>query len=152
MRPYRKKQVGSVIRHVVGEAIAHRLHDPRVAPLTTITRVDVTGDLSIARIFLSVQGSEAAERRTIGALRHARGFLQRELARELALRQCPELRFEIDQAIKEARRTLELLEENRRREPELFDSIGQDAETASDEAVPQDPTRADTCESHGVGE
>jgi ribosome-binding factor A len=152
MRPYRKKQVGSVIRHVVGEAIAHRLHDPRVAPLTTITRVDVTGDLSIARVFLSVQGNEAAERRTIGALRHARGFLQRELARELVLRQCPELHFEIDRAVKEARRTLELIEENRRREPELFDSIGPDAENPSDEATLQNPTRNDTYESRGVGE
>lgn len=130
MRPFRKEKVASVVRSVVGEAIVHRLNDPRVAPLTTVTRVQMTGDLLIARAYLSVQGDEAVERRTLKAMQHAAPFIQRMLARRLPLRQCPELRFEIDRAAKEARRTMELLEENRRRQPELYESLEAEDEEA----------------------
>lgn len=147
MRTHRKERIGNVVQQVVSEAIAHRMHDPRIAPFTTVTRVDVTGDLAIARVFLSVQGEDATERRTLAALRHARGFLQREVARELSIRQCPELRFDLDHAAKAARRMFELLEENRRREPELY-------ETAEDESEPAPPgsQQAYPPPSNGAGE
>ncbi|UCC29293.1 MAG: 30S ribosome-binding factor RbfA [Phycisphaerales bacterium] len=133
MRPYRKEKVASVIRQVIGEAIVHRLNDPRVAPLTTVMRVEVTGDLLIARVYLSVQGDQAAEQRTLRAMRHAAGYIQRMLARRLPIRQCPELRFEIDEGIKGARRTMELLAENRRSEPELFEPQGNHDPPAHDD-------------------
>ncbi len=122
MRPYRKEKVASLVRQIVSEAIVHRLHDPRVAPLTTVTRVEMTDELLIARVYLSVPGDDAAESRTIAAMRHATGYIQRMVAGELSIRQCPELRFEIDKAAKGVRRTMELLEDIRRREPELFES------------------------------
>ncbi len=122
MRPYRKEKVASLVRQIVSEAIVHRLHDPRVAPLTTVTRVEMTDDLLIARVYLSVPGDDAVESRTIAAIRHAAGYIQRMVAGELSIRQCPELRFEIDKAVKGVRRTMELLEDIRRREPELFES------------------------------
>ncbi len=122
MRPYRKEKVSSLVRQIVSEAIVHRLHDPRVAPLTTVTRVEMADDLLIARVYLSVPGDDAAESRTIAAIRHAAGYIQRMVAHELSIRQCPELRFEIDKAVKGVRRTMELLEDIRRREPELFES------------------------------
>ena len=122
MRPYRREKLASLVRHIVGEAIVHRLHDPRVAPLTTVTRVEMTGDLLLARVYLSVPGDDAAESRTIAAMRHAAGYIQRMVARELSIRQCPELRFEVDKAVKGVRRTMELLDDIRRREPELFES------------------------------
>lgn len=121
MRPYRKQRVANAVRHIVSEALVHGLNDPRVAPLTTITRVEVTSDLLIARIFLSVQGGETVERRTLAALKHATGHIQRMVARELSIRQCPALRFELDEVAKGTRRTMDLLAENRRRQPELFE-------------------------------
>ncbi len=129
MRPYRKENMASVVRTVVGEAIVHRLHDPRIEPLTTVTRVEMTGDLLIAKVFLSVHGDDVVERRTLRALQHASGFVQKMLAGRLSVRHCPELRFEIDAGAKGARRTIELLDENRRREPELYES-----EPGSDQA------------------
>ena len=134
MRPYRREKVASVIRQVVGGAIVHRLHDPRVVPLTTVTRVEMTGDLMIARVYLSVPGDEAGERRSLRALQHAAGYIQRMVAGELPLRHCPELRFEIDKAAKHVRRTMELLAENRRKEAESFDPEDVDDGTATDEA------------------
>lgn len=123
MRPYRKEKVASLIRQIVSEAIAYRLHDPRVAPLTTVTRVEMTGDLLIAKVYLSVQGSDAALRRTLQAVRHARGHLQRMVARELSVRQCPALRFELDKGARGAKRTMELLAENRRNEPQALEDV-----------------------------
>ena len=120
MRPHRKERIASVVREIVSDAIARRLNDPRVAPLTTVSRVTVTGDLSVATVYLTVVGDAAAETRTLAALQHAAGFVQRMVAHEVRIRQCPELRFEIDEAAKRVRETMRLLEENRRREPQLY--------------------------------
>ena len=151
MHPYRKEKVASVVQHVVGEAIAHRLHDPRVAPLTTVTRVEMTGDLLIAKVYLTVQGGEAVERRMLAGMRHAAGYIQRMLAGELSMRHCPELRFDIDESVKQVRRTMELLAENRRREPELYEPDGTHGDASCDETSPADSTTDEPSESDGVG-
>ncbi len=121
MRGYRKERVASRIHEIISEAILQRINDPRVSPLTTVTRVEVTGDLLNATVFLSVSSDAAEERRTITALRHAGGFLQRMVAKELDLRLCPELRFEADEHLKKVRHTLQLLDENRRHLPPSAD-------------------------------
>lgn len=139
MRPYRKERVARVVRQVVGDAILHRLQDPRIEPLTTVTRVAMTGDLSIAKVYLSIQGDEATERRTLRAVRHAAGFIQRTLARELPVRQCPELRFDLDQGVKEARRTMELLAENQRVESECLAGDTAEGQGAADTSGTDDP-------------
>ena len=122
MRPYRKEKVASVVQEIVSETIVRRLSDPRVSPLTTVTRVKVSGDLLVATVYLTVTGDEGAESRTVQAMRHAAGYIQRMVASELDMRQCPELRFEIDETLKKVKRTLDLLRENRRTRPDLFPS------------------------------
>lgn len=117
MRQYRKEMLASVIRNVVGTAITQRLHDPRVEPLTTVTRVELTSDLLVARVYVSVPGGDVAERRTTAALHSAAGFVQRLVAQELTIRHCPEIRFAIDEALKIARRTMALLDEASTDEP-----------------------------------
>lgn len=122
MRPYRRERVASLIHEIIGEVVAHGLNDPRVEPLTTVTRVEVTGDLEFAKVYISIPGGDAAESRTLTAIRHAAGFLQRILGQELTMRQCPTLRFEVDQSMKTARQTLALLAEERRKHPEVFEA------------------------------
>lgn len=119
MRPYRQQKVSSVIHQVVSEGIAFKLNDPRISALTTVTRVETTDDLLIARVYLTAPGDEAAEHRTLQAIRHAGGYLQHLVAQALTLRQCPELRFEIDETSKKVRKTMEILAENRRKDPDL---------------------------------
>lgn len=114
MRPFRKERTASVIRDIVSETIARKMNDPRMEPLTTITRVEMSHDLLIATIFLTVPGGPAAEKRTMAAVQHAAKFVQRQVAREINIRHCPEIRFEIDQGLKLAQTTLDLLEENRK--------------------------------------
>lgn len=123
MRPFRKEKIASVIRQVVSEAIANKLHDPRVDMLTTITRVEMTEDLLIAKVFLTVTGSETTERRTLQGVRNAGGYLQRQIAKELQIRHCPTLHFEIDRQETGVRRTQALLAENLRQDPTLGDAV-----------------------------
>ncbi len=119
MRGYRKERVASLIHEIVGEAIQRRINDPRVSPMTTVTRVTISGDLTIATVYFSILDEPAVERRTITALRHAGGFIQRMVAKGLDIRQCPELRFEVDEQLKKVKHTMRLLDENRRNLPDL---------------------------------
>ena len=134
MKPYRKEKVASLVRDIVAEAVHHRIHDPRVVPLTSVTRVEMSPDLQIARVYVSVRGNEAAERKTLAAIRHAGGYIQRMVARELTMRQCPELRFEIDQRAKRVQQTMRILEENRSQHPELFEPEDVEGDLTPDQA------------------
>jgi ribosome-binding factor A len=152
MGAFRKEKVARVIRQVVGDAIAHRLNDPRVSPLTTVTRVSVSSDLLNAKVYLTVHGSAVEERQTLRAVQHASGFVQRLVARELTMRHCPDVRFEIDEAAKGTLRTMELLAQNRLREPQLYadDPVDGGSEEAGDDA--SDRKESSKEESFGVGE
>ena len=152
MGAYRKEKVARVIRQVVGDAIAHRLNDPRVSPLTTVTRVSVSSDLLIAKVYLTVHGSDIDERQTLRAVQHASGYVQRLVARELTMRHCPEVRFEIDEVAKATQKTMELLAQNRLREPELYvdDAVDGGLQESGDGASDRrEPSQED---SFGVGE
>lgn len=145
---YRKERVASRVREIMGEAIVRGLNDPRVSRLTTVTRVSVGGDLLNARVYLSVLGDETEERLTLTAIRHATGYLKRLLAREMPMRQCPDLHFEIDEAAKGTRRTMELLAENRRREPEMF-AVDDDADGDEKAELDSGPSSGDGDSSAG---
>lgn len=119
---FRKERVAGAIREIVSEAITRKMNDPRLAPLTTVSRVTVSGDLTIATVFFTVVGDEAAERRSLAALQHARGFIQHLVAQQIDMRQSPELRFELDEVAKKVRETMLLLDENRLREPHLYEA------------------------------
>jgi ribosome-binding factor A len=124
MRPYRREKVASLVRDVVSETIAHGLNDPRIRPFTTtVTRVEMTRDLLIAKVYISVLGGGAAERKTMLGIQHAAGHIQRQVAAAVRMRQCPQLRFMVDESVKAARETLSILEENRRRNPELYTDL-----------------------------
>lgn len=138
MRGYRKERVASLVHEIVSEAILRRINDPRVSPLTTVTRVQISGDLTIATVYLSILDDPAVERRTITALRHAGGFIQRMIAKGLDMRQCPELRFEIDEQLKKVKHTLQLLNENRRSLPDLA-AVEEGAAALTNAEVEADP-------------
>jgi ribosome-binding factor A len=111
MKSYRPERVGNVIRTVVSEAITNRLNDPRIEPLSSVTRVEVTPDLEYAKVWVSVMGTEAAQRKTIAGLRSAAGYMQKMVAGELSIRTVPRLSFHLDQSIKKGEETLRLIEQ-----------------------------------------
>lgn len=79
--------------------IVRELKDPRIGVMTTVTGVEVTPDLKMAKVYISVLGDEQAKKDTIEGLNSAKGFIRRELAHRVNLRNTPELRFVIDESI-----------------------------------------------------
>ncbi len=119
---FRKERVAGAIKEIVSEAITRKINDPRLAPLTTVSRVMVSGDLTVATVYFTVVGDPVVERRSLAALQHSRGFIQHLVAEQIDLRQCPELRFELDEVAKKVRETMQILDENRQREPHLYEA------------------------------
>ena len=154
MRPFRKEKVASLVRDVVSETIAHGLNDPRISPFAiTVTRVEMTPDLLIAKVYISVLGGGAAERKTMLGIQHAAGHIRRQVAAVVRMRQCPQLHFMVDETIEAAREVLSILEENRRRNPELYanlDDPGEDGEVNAEGSANPDDAVEDRPEGDGV--
>ena len=110
MRAYRLDRIASTIREVVSDALQHRLNDPRIAPLTSVTRVEVSGDLMHAKVHVSVMGSEGEKRRTMGGLHHCTHYIQSLLAKQLSTRHCPKLKFVLDPSIQKALETNRIID------------------------------------------
>jgi ribosome-binding factor A len=106
----RTERIASLIRDLIADAIQTDLSDPRIEPLTSITRVEVTPDLSLARIHVSVLAPPARQTLCVRALRHAAGRLRTLAARELVLRQAPRLEFHLDESLQRGFETMQAIE------------------------------------------
>lgn len=91
------------------------LKDPRVG-LATCTRVHVSRDLKVARIYISVMGDAEEQKRTMAALEGASGFVRRLLGQRLGLKASPEVRFLFDPSVEYGIRLERLIQESRRQE------------------------------------
>jgi ribosome-binding factor A len=112
----RPEQVAETLRQVITDALLRgEVRDPRVG-LVTVTGVLVTGDLSHARIMVTLGGDDAEKTRALEGLRSAAGFLRSRAARTLTTRTVPELHFELDTGREHAARIEALLQEIRREE------------------------------------
>ena len=94
--------------------VAGELKDPRIAGLVTVTEVRVSPDLKLARIFVSVLGSEEEHASTLKGLTAAAGFIRRELGSRLRMRRSPELLFVLDRSEEYSQRIDELLRETKK--------------------------------------
>lgn len=95
----RTEQIASVIQTAVQRVITRGLNDPRVRGLISVTKVEVSPDLSDARVFVSVLPAEHSEL-TMHGLRSAAGHIQSEIAKEVAARRLPRLSFRLDESLK----------------------------------------------------
>ncbi|OQA15841.1 MAG: Ribosome-binding factor A [bacterium ADurb.Bin363] len=87
--------------------IIQRLKDPRIGFLT-ILDVEVTKDISLARIYVTVYGDSSTRTKTMEALENATGFIRGELANQIRIRAIPELRFIYDES-EEVRERIETI-------------------------------------------
>jgi ribosome-binding factor A len=97
--------------------LLRELNDPRLGPLISITRVEVTPDLANARVFVSVMGDEGEQKQAMKALEAAGGFMHRELKKRLTMRKVPFLNFRLDTSIAEGAEVLSLLDKVHEDEP-----------------------------------
>ncbi len=111
MKGHRPERVATIIRSVVSEAIATKLSDPRIAPISSVTRVEVSADLEYAKVWISVLGDESGQRRTLAGLCSAAGYVQRLVGAQLSIRHCPKLSFHLDTSLKKAAETIRLIDE-----------------------------------------
>ncbi len=106
----RPQRIASLIRDTIGQILLTKLSDPRIDPArTSIVRVEVPDDLLTAKVYVSVIGEPADQRRTLHALKHAAGHVQELMMREITLRHTPILHFQIDTKLKKTMETLEII-------------------------------------------
>lgn len=87
------------VQRVLSKIIAQDIKDPRIHPMTSVVSVDVTPDLKYAKVYVSVYGNEEEKERTGIGLKSASSHIRSQLAKNLNLRNTPELTFVIDDSI-----------------------------------------------------
>ncbi len=112
MKSHRLARVSEVIREVAAETILFGIRDPRVKNVT-VTRAETSADLQHAKVYVSIMGSEAEQRRTLRALQNAAGFVQSKLSDRMASRFLPQLLFVIDEGVKKSLEIARILAEER---------------------------------------
>src|SRR4029434_7489841 len=99
MATHRPDRVGDQIRQEISELLSRgAVHDPGIG-FITLTRVKVSPDLQLARVYYTSMGDPKARRETEKALERATPFLRRQVGSRLSLRRVPELEFRFDESI-----------------------------------------------------
>lgn len=113
---HRPNRVGDQIREVVSELLARgTVHDPGIG-FITLTRVEVSSDLQMARVFYTSLGDPKARTETAKALKRATPFFRRALGDRMRLRRVPEVVFQFDEAIGHQDRVEQILRDLREEE------------------------------------
>ena len=92
-------RINGEVQKELSKIIREEIKDPRIHPMTSVMAVEVAPDLKTCKAFISVLVNEEAKQSTIKGLKNAEGYIRRELARTLNLRNTPEIRFILDESI-----------------------------------------------------
>lgn len=140
MSKRRLARLNEQLKRELAMLIRTDVRDPRVG-VVTVTAVDVTNDLSLARVFVRAMGSESEIVEALEGLNAAAPFLRAALGKELTIRRIPELRFQRDKSLEHAMRIEEILsdvlpedEPEAGTESDGTESGGGDAESGADDA------------------
>lgn len=95
----KNNRINGEVQKELAEIIRGEIKDPRISPLTSVISVEVAPDLKTCKAWISVYGDDRVAKDTLAGLRSAEGYIRRELARRINLRNTPEIRFIVDQSI-----------------------------------------------------
>lgn len=98
-RSIKNTRINTEVQRELSNILRGGIKDPRVAPWTSVVAVEVAPDLKTSKAYISVLGDEKAQQDTLKGLQSAEGFIRRELARTLNMRNTPEIQFVLDQSI-----------------------------------------------------
>lgn len=115
MEGKRSEKVADMIQREISQMLLRTLKDPRIG-FVTITRVAVSEDCRLAKIYFSVTGSPVERERSTEGLNSAKGYVRRELGRRMKLKYTPEITFQFDPSIEYAVHIGEIMERLRREE------------------------------------
>lgn len=92
-------RINGEVLNELSNIIRSEIKDPRINPMTSVVAVEVAPDLKTCKAYISVLGDEKSQKDTITGLKSAEGYIRRQLARTVNLRNTPEIRFILDQSI-----------------------------------------------------
>ena len=92
-------RINGEVQRELANIIRGGIKDPRISPLTSVVAVEVAPDLKTRKAYISVLGDSEAQKATLAGLKSAEGYIRRELAHTVNLRNTPEIRFILDQSI-----------------------------------------------------
>src|SRR5690242_2613574 len=104
----RPERVGEAIRQELSIILQRDVHDPGIG-FVTLTRVKVSPDLQVVRVYYTVIGDDKMRKDTAKALGRAMPFLRRQIGARVSLRRVPELHFEYDESIEKQDRVEKIL-------------------------------------------
>lgn len=107
----RARRVAEQIQRELADLIRLELKDPRVGLMVTLTEVEVTQDMSHAKVFFTVMGDAAQIQEIQRALQHTAGFLRSQLSRRMKLRTMPQLHFQYDESVERGLRLDSLIDQ-----------------------------------------
>ena len=148
---HRPDRLGDQIRTETSDILAREVHDPGVG-FVTITRVSVTADLQIARVYYPTMAAGAERKDTSRALPRATPFVRRQLAGRLGLRRMPEIEFRFDESIEQHARIEQLIHEIHEQDAARGADSAADAPDATEAADPTGAEEADDAEAPAGGE
>jgi ribosome-binding factor A len=110
MKAHRVARVAEVIREVAAETILFELQDPRIKNVT-VTRAEVSADLQIAKVHVSIMGTEREQSLCMHGLKSSAGYVQSKLGSRLKTRFTPTIKFILDEGVKKSIEMTRLINE-----------------------------------------
>lgn len=104
-------RINEEVMRELSNIIRLEVKDPRISPVTSVVSVEVAPDLKTCKAYISVLGDEEAAKKTLEGLKSSAGFIRRELAHRVNLRNTPEINFVSDQSIAYAAKMSKLIDE-----------------------------------------
>ena len=92
-------RINGEVQKELSTIIRNEIKDPRIHPMTSVMAVEVAPDLKTCKAYISVLGEKEAKEATIKGLKSAEGYIRRQLAHNMNLRNTPEIRFILDESI-----------------------------------------------------
>lgn len=92
-------RINGEVQKELSRIISREIKDPRISPMTSVVSVEVAPDLKSCKAYISVLGDEEVQKNTKAGLVSALGYIRRELARTVNLRNTPDIHFIMDQSI-----------------------------------------------------
>ncbi len=115
-------RINSEVLKELSNIIRRDIKDPRINPMTSVVSVDVAPDLKTCKAYISVLGDEQSQKDTLAGLVSAEGYIRRQLARTVNLRNTPEIKFVIDQSIEYGVKMSRLIDEVTKKDEESHKS------------------------------
>lgn len=125
MENKRVKRLNSLLKEVLSEVITKEVKDPRMAPLITVTNVDISKDLHTAKVLVSIIGTEKQRRESLEALESAAGYIAISASKKVVMRYFPTLTFKLDTSV-----------DNQMRIDSILDKIHDEQKRRSDTQTP----------------